>query len=192
MKIILLFLLNIFLTLSIYSQGTFRPINYEGAGWVTAVQYSSDGLRLYARTDVGGVFRSDNGGANWNFIATYATTIAGLMVQGIAIKPGDPSTVLVCCGTSYLNSDPNEGIWKSSDGGSAWSHVLQNINFSGNDDIRWGGECIVHDPSNSNILYTGGRESGLYKSIDGGNTWSQIASSGVISGDISTIAFPRA
>ncbi len=173
----------------VYSQGTFRPINYEGAGWVTAVKYSSDGSRLYARTDVGGVFRSDNGGANWNFIATYATTVGGLMVQGIAIKPGDPSTVLICCGTSYLDSDPGRGIWKTTDGGSTWSHVMQNINFSGNDDIRWGGDCIIYDPTNSNIIYAGGRESGLYKSSDGGSTWTQIATSGVISGDISSITF---
>ena len=189
MKVIIPFLLLNILSISIQSQGTFRPINFQGAGWVTAVKYSSDGSRLYARTDVGGAFRSDNGGANWNFISTYATSQAGLMIQGIAIKPNDINTVLICCGTSYLDSDPNEGIWKSTDGGSTWSHVLQNVNFSGNDDIRWGGECIIFDPTNNNVLYAGGRESGIYKSSDAGNTWNILAPSSTISGEISTITF---
>lgn len=182
-------LIVLFSAYALRSQGSFRPINFEGAGWVTAVKYSSDGSKLYARTDVGGVFRSDNTGANWNFIATFSTSIGGLMVQGIAIQPGNPSVVLICSGTSYLDSDPNKGIWKTTDGGLTWTHVLQSINFSGNDDIRWGGECIVFDPSNSSVLYAGGRESGLYKSTDAGNTWTQIATSGVISGNISTITF---
>ena len=189
MKAIITFLLLINFSISIQSQGTFRPINFQGAGWVTAVKYSSDGSRLYARTDVGGAFRSDNDGANWNFISTFATSSAGLMTQGIAIKPNDINTVLICCGTSYLDADPNEGIWKSTDGGQTWSHVLQNVNFSGNDDIRWGGECIIFDPTNNNVLYAGGRESGIYKSNDAGNTWNILAPSSTISGEISTITF---
>ena len=173
----------------IIAQGTFRPIDFQGAGWVTAVKYSSNTSRLYARTDVGGAYRSDDGGTNWHFIATYATTVGGLMIQGIAIKPDDPNTLLLCCGTSYLDTDPNRGIWKTSDAGTTWTHVLSNINFSGNDDIRWGGECIIFDPSNNNVIYAGGRASGIYKSTDVGNTWTQLASSNTISGDISTIAF---
>jgi photosystem II stability/assembly factor-like uncharacterized protein len=190
MKRVLLILLFIFIFApQLKSQNTFRFINFEGAGWVTAVKYSSDGSRLYARTDVGGVFRSDNSGANWNFISTYATTIGGLMTQGIAIHPNNQSILLLCCGTSYLDSDPGRGIWKTTDGGLTWVQVLQNINFSGNDDIRWGGECIIFDPSNSNILYAGGRESGLFKSTDAGDSWTQFAAPSIISGNISTITF---
>src|SRR5688572_5659194 len=141
-----------------YSQ-TYRTVNFEGAGWVTAVKYSSDGTRVYARTDVGGVFRSDDGGNNWQFISGYAETLAGLYIQGLAIHPVNKDIVYIACGTSYRPSDPGKGIWKTIDGGLTWSHIFSSINFSGNDNIRWGGECILIDAVNPNIIYFGGRES---------------------------------
>jgi len=169
---------------SILSQ-SYRAINFEGAGWVTAVKYSSDGLKLYARTDVGGAFKSTDGGNNWQFISQYAVSIGGLYVQGLAIHPSNNNIVFLACGTSYRSTDPGRGIWKTTDGGVSWIHVQSTINFSGNDDIRWGGECIAIDPSDPNIMYCGGRESGIYKSTDGGNSWSQVSAS--VTGNISTI-----
>jgi xyloglucan-specific exo-beta-1,4-glucanase len=174
-----------------YSQ-TYRSVNFEGAGWVTAVKYSSDGTRLYARTDVGGVFRSDDGGNNWQFISGYAETHAGLYIQGLAIHPVNKDIVYIACGTSYRTSDPGRGIWKTTDGGVTWSHILSTINFSGNDNIRWGGECILLDPVNPNIIYCGGRESGIYKSTDNGSTWNLLAANSVISGNISSISLKQA
>jgi len=166
---------------------SFRSVNYQGAGWVTAVRYTTNGARLYARTDVGGVFRSDNGGQNWSFIANYAVTSASLNIQGLALHPTDNNTVYVACGNSYQSGDAGVGMWKTTDGGTTWSHILLNVNYSGNEDIRWGGECIALDPVNPNIIYTGGRGSGIYKSTDGGATWNIIATSAVVSGNISSI-----
>jgi photosystem II stability/assembly factor-like uncharacterized protein len=169
-----------------YSQ-SLRSVNFQGAGWVTAVKYTTNGARLYARTDVGGVFRSDNGGALWSFISNYAVTLSGLFVQGLVIHPADNNTVYIACGSSYRNTDPGMGVWKTTDGGNSWTHILQNVNFSGNDDIRWGGECIALDPVNPEIIYAGGRESGIYKSSNGGSTWTLIPASNIITGNISTI-----
>jgi len=172
-----------------YTQAqTFRPVNFEGAGWVTAVKYSFDGSILYARTDVGGAFKSTDGGNNWLFISQYAQTLAGLYIQGLAVHPVSSNTVYIACGTSYRENDPGRGVWKTQDGGLTWAHVLTNINFSGNDDIRWGGECIVIDPNNPNIVYCGGRGSGVYKSTDNGITWNQVVSPAIVSGNISSIA----
>ncbi len=187
MKIYLLIAVT-FLSVSLNSQ-TYRPVNYQGAGWVTAVKYTSDGSVLYARTDVGGAFKSTDGGSSWHFISQYATTLGGLNVQGLAVHPSNNNTVFLACGTSYLDTDPGRGVWKTTDGGASWTHVLATVNFSGNDDIRWGGECIVIDPSNTNIMYCGGRESGIYKSTNGGDSWTQIVSSSTVSGEISSIAF---
>ena len=187
MKIYLLIAVT-FLSVSLNSQ-TYRPVNYQGAGWVTAVKYTSDGSVLYARTDVGGAFKSTDGGNSWHFISQYATTLGGLNVQGLAVHPSNNNTVFLACGTSYLDTDPGRGVWKTTDGGVTWTHVLATVNFSGNDDIRWGGECIVIDPSNTNIMYCGGRESGIYKSTNGGDSWTQIVSSSTVSGEISSIAF---
>lgn len=180
-----LFLLLILTTTTI-SQ-SLRSVNYQGAGWVTAVKYTSNGARLYARTDVGGVFRSDNGGNSWQFISSYAATFSGLYIQGLALHPSNNNIIYIACGTSYRPADEGRGVWKTTDGGSTWLHVLQNVNFSGNDDIRWGGECIAIDEGNPEIVYAGGRESGIYKSTNGGATWSIVAASNVVTGNISTI-----
>ena len=166
---------------------SYRTVNFQGAGWVTAVKYTTNGARLYARTDVGGVFKSDNGGENWQFISGYATTLSGLYIQGLAIHPSNNNTVYIACGTSYRTTDESRGVWKTTDGGNSWIHVLQNVNFSGNDDIRWGGECITIDPVNPEIVYAGGRESGVYKSTNGGASWVVVAASNVVTGNISTI-----
>lgn len=188
MKIILSIVISLIFLTGLQSQ-TFRSVNFQGAGWVTAVKYTSDGSTLYARTDVGGAFKSTDGGNSWRFISQYAVSNGGLNVQGLAIQPSNNNIVYLACGTSYLDTDPGRGVWKTTDGGVSWSHVLSNVNFSGNDDIRWGGECIVIDPANPNAIYCGGRESGIYKSTNGGNTWSQIVTSGTVSGNISSIAF---
>lgn len=183
---ILLILSTIIFTYSIFSQ-SFRSVNFQGAGWVTAVKYTSNGARLYARTDVGGVFKSDNGGESWQFISGYAATISGLYIQGLAVHPANNNIIYIACGTSYRPTDEGRGVWKTIDGGNSWTHVLQNVNFSGNDDIRWGGECIVIDQGNPEIVYTGGRESGILKTTNGGNTWSIVAASNIVTGNISSI-----
>ena len=175
------------LTTIISSAQTLRSVNFQGAGWVTAVKYTTDGSRLYARTDVGGVFRSDNGGLQWSFISNYAVTLSGLYVQGLVVHPSNNNIVYIACGSSYRSTDGGKGIWKTSDGGNSWTHILQDVNFSGNDDIRWGGECIALDPVNPEIIYAGGRESGIYKSTNGGSTFTMIPSSNIITGNISTI-----
>lgn len=181
--LVLLFLLSIQST--IYSQ--LRSVNFQGAGWVTAVKYTSDGTRLYARTDVGGVFRSDNGGTTWSFISGNATTMATLYVQGLIVHPSNNNIVYVACGVSYRGDDPGKGVWKTVDGGNSWTQVLSTVNYSGNDGIRWGGECLVFDPANPEIIYTGGRESGIYKTVNGGGSWTQVAASNVVSGNISSL-----
>lgn len=179
--------LFVFLVTAVSFSQSYRVVNFQGAGWVTAVKYTTNGARLYARTDVGGVFKSDNGGENWQFISGYATTLSGLYIQGLAIHPSNNNTVYIACGTSYRTTDEGRGVWKTTDGGNSWIHVLQNVNFSGNDDIRWGGECITIDPVNPEIVYAGGRESGVYKSTNGGASWVVVAASNVVTGNISTI-----
>jgi photosystem II stability/assembly factor-like uncharacterized protein len=180
-------ILIFYLIAGITHSQSIRSVNFQGAGWVTAVKYTSDGARLYARTDVGGVFRSDNGGVQWSFISNYAVTPSCLNIQGLVIHPADNNIVYIACGSSYQSADPGQGIWKTTDGGNSWAHILQNVNFSGNDAIRWGGECIALDPVNPEIIYAGGRESGIYKSLNGGSSWTLIAAPGLITGNISTI-----
>lgn len=209
MKTIMIALLFIYFLAShsCFTQGAFNSSvpNFECAGYLTEIVPANNiftpAIVLYARTDIGGVYKSTDNGNNWAFISKFAPSPAALMTQGLAVQPNSQSVVLVACGVSYLGDggagdidDQGRGIWKTSDGGDNWMQVLgpSNINFGGNNAEKLGGECIIFDPSNSNIVYAGGRKltgnaySHLYKSTDAGNTWTDFISN-VFTGHISSI-----
>lgn len=155
--------------------GVFRQTDLDAGGWLTGFASHGSG-RLYARTDVGGAYRSDDHGATWKFVSGDMTSQTALFVQGLAVGAGSPDLVFQSVGTSYLPTDAARGVWKSTNGGATWTQVLANVNFSGNDDLRWQGECIAITPgsSDSEILAIT-RKNGLWRSTAGGDagTWSK-------------------
>ena len=155
--------------------GVFRQTDLDGGGWLTGFASHASG-RLYARTDVGGVYRSDDHGASWHFLSGQMTGQAGLFVQGLAVGESSPDRVFQAVGTSYSSSDSARGVWKSSNGGQSWSQVLSAVNFSGNDDLRWQGECLAITPgSGDQEIFAISRKNGLWRSTSGGDsgTWSK-------------------
>jgi hypothetical protein len=96
--------------------GVFRQTDLDAGGWLTGFASHSSG-RLYARTDVGGVYRSDDQGASWRFLSGEMNSSAGLFVQGLAVGEGSADTVFQAVGTSYTSTDANRGLWRTSDGG---------------------------------------------------------------------------
>lgn len=195
------FFISLFFLQSTFSQGSFEsPVpNFECAGYVTEIipstSFTLPSTILYARTDIGGIYKSTDDGSNWIFISTFAPSLAALETQCVAVQPGNPNLVLLACGDDYLDTDPGRGIWRTTDGGSNWSQVLgpSNINFGGNNIEKLGGECILFDPSNSSVVFAGGKRlsgnanSHIFKSTDAGATWSDWVSS-VITGNVSSIA----
>jgi len=156
--------------------GKFKQIDIDCGGWFTGFAQHSGG-RLYGRTDVGGCYRSENGGDSWTFLSGDFATPGGLCVQGIAVASNDPNTVYQACGVSYFADDPDRGIWKSIDAGATWKQVKANLNFSGNDDARHGGECLLIHPLDDSEIWAGSRGDGLWRSTDSGKTWTQSGAS---------------
>jgi photosystem II stability/assembly factor-like uncharacterized protein len=154
--------------------GTFNQIDCEGGGWFEQVIPHSSG-RLYGRTDVGGMYRSDDHGENWRFLSGDMPSPACYYVQGVAVLPSNPDVVYQATGVSYYESDPGRGIWKSINGGTTWSQVLAGVNFSGNDLERWGTECLVIAPDNENEIWAGSRGEGLRRSINAGASWTNVS-----------------
>ena len=172
-----------------YSQ-SFKPVDFEAGGYVTEVYQTGilNTQTLFARTDIGGVYFSKYSYAtrrwiDWTFLNTFATSPAGLHVQGFLVYYAPTSIYyFVCCGTDYLNGDPNQGLWRYDWGFEKWDPEPKlNINYGGNvPHSKIGGECIIW--GNDNFIYTGGRtvnnqngaRSTVFCSSDHGDTWTDI------------------
>lgn len=154
--------------------GVFQQIDCDGGGWFEQIIPHGSG-RLYGRTDIGGMYRSDDHGDSWKFISGDLPYVGAYYVQGVAVATGNANVVYQATGTSYAASDAGRGIWKSTDGGTSWSHVLTGVNFSGNDAEHWGGECLLIQPGNDSEIWAGSRGDGLWHSTNAGATWTNIA-----------------
>ncbi len=124
-----------------------------------------------------GVYRSGDGGETWAFVGLKETQ----NVARIRIHPEDCNTVWVAAFGVHSAPNPERGIFKSTDGGDTWTKVLYR-------DERSGGVDLSVDPRNPDVLYaalweawrkswgmsSGGPGSGLFKSTDGGATWTEI------------------
>ena len=92
-----------------------RLVGFDGGGWVTGlVLHESTGI-IYARTDVGGAYRSDDGGLSWIWLQGWlATREASWETQGLAVNQSDPTglTVLVLIGNQE-NSVRGAGLRNS-------------------------------------------------------------------------------
>ncbi len=127
---------------------------------------------IYVGTAAGGVFKTSNAGTTWTPVFDHEISAS---IGAIAIAPSSHNTIYV--GTGEANNRQSAswgaGMYKSLDGGKTWMHI-------GLDATQAIGRIVVN-PHDSNIVYVaalGGlwgpnHERGLYKSTDGGKTWTQ-------------------
>lgn len=186
-------LLPLWSTLNAAAQipGSFTQINMQDGGYFPDVVQHWSG-RLVGRTDGGGIYSSDNHGVSWTYLSGNLVTPAALTVQGIAVPQTTSSSsnlILQACGVSYLNTDPGRGIWKTTNGGLNWTQTLSGVNFSGGDQERVGGECLIFNPTNDLEAWAGSRGQGLYESTNAGDSWSLITS-GLETNIISCVYIP--
>ena len=125
-----------------------------------------------------GVYKSTDAGKTW----THLGLRDGQQIPNIAVDPANANRLFVAVAGHPYGPNQERGIFRSTDGGQSFQKVL----FK---DANTGGNDVDIDPSNPNIVYatlweerqgpwenaqwrgTGG---GIYKSIDGGATWTQL------------------
>ncbi len=144
-----------------------------GARINTAATHPSDEDIIYVGYSGGGVFKTTDGGANWEDIFSDKPYLS---IGDIVLDPADPNTVYVGTGDPNVTGYPfiGDGIYKSTDGGQNWTNIgLQEQGIIAK---------IVIDPTDSDIIYAAtmgipmerNNDRGLYKTIDGGQNWSQV------------------
>jgi len=147
-----------------------ETIVYAGQGEST--------LRNNVSEDLGGIWRSDNGGRSWHNLGLKDSRhIARIMVH-----PKDPNIVWVAVMGHLFGPSAERGVYKTTDGGKTWKKTLFVNDQTGCSDV-------VMEPANPSVLYaglwhvkrtpysmeSGGEGSGLYKSTDGGETWTELS-----------------
>jgi photosystem II stability/assembly factor-like uncharacterized protein len=123
-----------------------------------------------------GVYKSLDGGENWIHMGLKNSE----HVSKILIDPNNSGVVYVAAYGPLWSAGGDRGVYKSIDGGETWKPVLQISEHTGIADL-------VMDPRDPNVLYaaahqrrrhvytyiSGGPESAVYKTVDGGETWTK-------------------
>jgi photosystem II stability/assembly factor-like uncharacterized protein len=136
-----------------------------------------------------GVYRSDDGGRTWSNVGLKASEHIG----SIVVHPTNPDIVWVAAQGPLWSGGGDRGVYKSTDGGKTWKRTLHVD--------EWTGANEVHlDPHDPGVLYAstyqrhrrvwtlidGGPGSGIWKSVDGGETWKKLTN-GLPSGEMGRI-----
>ncbi|AFY66524.1 carbohydrate-binding protein [Geitlerinema sp. PCC 7407] len=158
-----------------------RNVAIGGMGFVTGIViHPQDPEVVYARTDVGGLFRWEEGEQRWVALmdGLPRSQRSRYGIESVALDPTDPQTVYVAAGM-YLRQDTSD-ILRSRDGGRTWeaaglrSPTGKPVRMGGNEEWRWAGERLAVDPQNSQKIYFGSRLDGLYRSTNGGDSWQAL------------------
>jgi hypothetical protein len=157
----------------------------SGRVTATAIDPSDpSGNTIYAGSENGGVWKSTDGGANWtpltDFIVDQKGNPVNVPVGALAIAKSSPNIVYVATGDGNTLSDAigGIGVLKSVNSGLTWSVVGNSGTFLANARVT----AMAVDPSNPNKVYvavaSGVNGPGVYRSLDGGLTWTNILSTG--------------
>jgi photosystem II stability/assembly factor-like uncharacterized protein len=124
-----------------------------------------------------GVYKSTDAGKTWKHIGLEDTR----QISRIRVHPKNPDIVYVAAQGHVWAPNAERGVYRSKDGGKTWQKILFRSDKAGACDL-------VIDPTNPNVLYagfwevyrkpwtleSGGPGSGIFKSTDGGDTWTEI------------------
>ncbi len=124
-----------------------------------------------------GVYLSADGGDKWQHLGLEGTE----RIAAIEVSNQSSDTAFVCATGALWNDSADRGVYRTTDQGKTWEKVLY-LNAS------TGCSDLVMDPNNPNIIYagmwefrrypdyftSGGEGSGLYRSVDGGDSWQEL------------------
>lgn len=124
-----------------------------------------------------GIYKTNDGGSTWQKMGLEKSERIG----NIIVNPANPNEVYVAVLGALWSDSEERGLYKTADGGKTWVKILYVDKTTGCSDL-------VMDPNDPNVLYaafwefrrtgwsfnSGGNNSALFKTTDGGKTWNKI------------------
>lgn len=134
-----------------------------------------------SHSPAGGIYKSTDGGLTWKLMGLEKTE----HISRIIVHPTNPNVVYVAAVGAAWRSNPERGLYKTEDGGKTWKLIKFISDKAGFVDV-------VMDPKNPDVLFasswervrgpyflrSGGPGSALWKTTDGGNTWTEVRGGG--------------
>jgi len=129
-----------------------------------------------------GVYRSTDAGKTWSYLGLEDSE----RIKRIAVHPTNPDVAYVCALGHAWGPNEQRGVFRTTDAGKTWNKILYR-------DADTGCSDIAMDPSDSRTLYagmytfrrkpwrfdSGGKETALYKTTDGGDSWQKVTGRGM-------------
>jgi photosystem II stability/assembly factor-like uncharacterized protein len=150
----------------------------------------TDKKRWFVAVASGGVWRTENAGTTWTPVFDGE---ASYSIACVAIDPRNPSVVWVGSGenNSQRSVGYGDGVYKSEDGGKSW----KNVGLKSSEHV---GKILIH-PKDGNTVYvaaqgplwSAGGDRGLYKTTDGGKTWTAVLAISENTGVTDVVMDPR-
>jgi hypothetical protein len=184
-----------------------KPVRLGAGGFVTGfITHPLNANVRYCRTDVGNAYRWDNTNSVWvpmvvkgngTGMPSNVTSVPSgddTGIESIALDPTNTSVVYLSFQAARSSDIANlfpsvaGNVYKSTNGGVSFTAGNLAIPLYPNGNWRTFGERMMVDPSNSSIIYYGSHN-GLYRSVDGGVTWSLATLGG---SNVLTVQFSKA
>lgn len=163
------------------AQNSWKLLPLAGGGCMTGVEISPSCPDIwYAYADVGGPYRSDDAGHTWkalhsNFTVAQREDNAD-HVRGLLIDPENPDRILLVAG--WRIHYHSAGAYLSTDGGKSFKRTLK-AKFAGEGSLnKHCGKVLVRHPENKSCILAASVGEGIFRSIDGGETWMKCGAEG--------------
>lgn len=157
----------------VYSSLKYRHIGPEGNRVIAIAGHCGNPYHIYAGAASGGIWKSVDGGLNWQPVFDDQDVSS---IGALAIAQSDPNIIWAGTGETNIRSSISigNGIYKSTDGGQSWEKM-------GLEKTGRIGRIVIH-PQNPDIVlaaamghcYGPQQERGVYRTIDGGDTWEHV------------------